>query len=184
MSGSRLTLHTRGEDRTRSRLGPALLMLVACACASHDPHDLSALIPEGSIYAEPAGLVRDMGYTIIYVDTNIGTFEALRWRGRRTSARTGTVLGRADYLIVDIYEEPPAGQLVVNVTAQTVTVSRSLHDFRPYSIRATERPSGTVRQHAAALLRGLGCKQVQVEERRTGVYGPRADLHCGDTTDA
>jgi hypothetical protein len=163
----------------------AVTAFVASACASsHNPDDVSATIPEASIYAEPAGIVRDLGYSIIYVDTNIGTFEALRWRGRRSSPQSGTTVGRADYLVVDVYEDAPSGRLVVSVVAQTVTVSRSLQEFRPYSIRATGRPSGTVRQDAHKLLQALGCERIQSRERRAGVWGPRVDLSCDDTTDA
>jgi hypothetical protein len=145
---------------------------------------VSEIVPEGSIYAEPAASVKDLGYTIVYVDTNIGVLEALRWRGRRSSTRSGTVAGRADYLIIDIHEEVSSGRLVVSVVAQTVVVSRALQDFRPFTIRATDRPSGTVRQDAAALLQSLGCEQVESELHRTGVYGPRADVWCSDNPDA
>lgn len=142
---------------------------------------MSVLVPEGSIYAEPAEHVRKLGYTIVYVDTNIGTFEALRWRERRATTRTGTVRGRADFLIVDVYEDAPTRRVVVTVVAQTVTVFRSLRDSRPYSIEAAGPPSTTVRRHAEALLRALGCKQVQTERRLTGVYGPRIDAKCVDS---
>jgi hypothetical protein len=157
-----------------------LTAIAALACASRDPHDVGRVIPEESILIEPANWVRTRGYSIVYFDTNIGTFEALRWRERRSSPQTGTTVGRADYLIIDLYDDPPTGRRVVTVIAQTVTVSRSVRESRQYGIRATDRPSGTVRRDAEALVRALGCEEVHSEERRTGVYGPRVDVSCGD----
>ncbi len=183
ISDSRSKAENPVEHRNPSaQVVRALIGLAVCSCASHDPHDVSVLLPEASIYAEPARLVQDMGYTIVYVDTIIGVFEALRWRGRRVSTRSGTVTGRADFLTVDVYEDAPARRVVVTVVAQTVTASRSLRDLRSYSLRATERPTTTVLRHAEALLRALGCEHVHSELRLTGAYGPRADVECKDTT--
>jgi hypothetical protein len=157
---------------------------ILAACASHDPRDVGSIIPETSILFEPANWLRDRGYEIVYVETNIGTFEALRWRERRTSPRSGTTVGRADYLIVDVYADVPTGRTVMSVVAQTVAVSHSVRDLRPYDIRAADRPSGTVREDAEALLHTSGCELVQSRERRTGVYGPSVEVSCGDTPGA
>ncbi len=161
----------------------AIAAMVA-ACASHDPQDVGSIVPETSNLFEPANWLRDRGYDIIYVDTNIGTFEALRWRERRTSPRSGTTVGRADYLIVDVYADVPTGRTVVSVVAQTVAVSHSVRDSHPYTIRAADLPSRTVRQDAEALLHTSGCELVQSRERRTGVYGPSVEVSCGDTPGA
>lgn len=153
------------------------LTLAVTACGAKSP-DWRAALLAGSIYAEPAQVVRELGYEVTDVDTIIGTLEARRWHGSRTSIRAGTRVRRADYMLLDIYTEVPSGDRVVRVVAQTVIVAQSTRTFGREAIIATESPSASVREDARALLVALGCERVQLLQRMTGVYGPQIDAWC------
>ncbi len=128
------------------------------ACGSTDPYGRNVTVPEGSLYAQPAQELVNLGYSILHVDTIIGYIEAYRTRGGPQS--------EADRMTVDVYKEIRTGNTVVTIVAQSLERMRFINGMREISGRAGP-PSLSLRQDAERLQRALGCPDVTTEQRMT-----------------
>jgi hypothetical protein len=147
-------------------------MLVAASlhtgCGSSDPYGRNLVVPEGSIYDEPAQVVRTLGYTIAHVDTIIGFIDAYNLRGGSRS--------QADRILLDVFTAVPSGQRVVTIAGQSLTQVHVVRGLGRISGRPTT-PSFSLRQDAATLFEALGCAKIQMEQRMTP-DGIELDVWC------
>ncbi len=137
---------------------PPALVLVMTACAAVDPYGRNLVVPEGTIFEEPAEAVAQLGFQITHVDTIIGYIDAYRLRGGLD--------GEADRMLVDVFTAPTTGRRVVTITAQTLEDALVVGPRAEVTGRSVT-PSADVRQAAAAVLERLGCDDVLSEQRMT-----------------
>lgn len=143
-------------------------MLVGCG--ARGPYGRNIIVPEGSIYVQPAEEVTRLGYSITHVDTIIGYIEAYRTHGGPGSL--------ADRITVDVFTAVATGRRVTSVAAQTLEWAGTVDAFG----RIAGRPTTTsiqLRRDAAELLTALGCEEVETEQRMT-INGIEFEAWCAE----